>query len=249
MMVGYSDSAKDAGRFNATWALCCAQEQVVAACARHGVCLTLFHGRGGSVGAVAARRTARFGRNPPGSIRGRLRRPSRARRSRHNSACPISLCVPWRSIRRPRSKRRSGRRHSPQPRQPVAAAGAADADRHVVADQSPAAPRQDRWAAGQARAVLLAVAGGESSDPTPVRGNPSADLGAARADRLTGDGCHGVRLDEERTQHGSGVRDMSSGTRRRTDAGPSGGCHHGAITATENVEPSAASLAYHAADQ
>jgi phosphoenolpyruvate carboxylase len=49
-MVGYSDSAKDAGRFTAAWALCCAQEQVVAACARHGMCLTLFHGRGGSVG-------------------------------------------------------------------------------------------------------------------------------------------------------------------------------------------------------
>jgi hypothetical protein len=30
-----------------------------------------------------------------------------------------------------------------QPRQPVAAAGATDADRHMVADQSPATPCQD----------------------------------------------------------------------------------------------------------
>jgi phosphoenolpyruvate carboxylase len=50
VMVGYSDSAKDAGRFAAAWALYRAQEEVVAACAAHGVALTLFHGRGGSIG-------------------------------------------------------------------------------------------------------------------------------------------------------------------------------------------------------
>ena len=50
VMVGYSDSAKDAGRFAAAWALYNAQERIVASCARHGIRLTLFHGRGGSVG-------------------------------------------------------------------------------------------------------------------------------------------------------------------------------------------------------
>ena len=59
--------------------------------------------------------------------------------------------------------------------------------------------------------------------------------GVARADRLTGGGCHGVRLDEERTQGGRGLREMSSGTRRRTDSSPLNGRHHGAITAAENV--------------
>ena len=34
--------------------------------------------------------------------------------------------------------------------------------------------------------VLLAVAGGESSDPTPVRGDAPADLGTAAPDELTG---------------------------------------------------------------
>src|SRR5450759_823082 len=101
----------------------------------------------------------------------------------------------------------------------VAAARPADADRHVVADQPSATPRQDGWAAGHARPLLLAPAGREPPDPTPVRGDAPADLGAARADRLTGGGCHGVRLGEERTQGGSGVREMSSGTRRRTDSG------------------------------
>ncbi|HEX2863558.1 MAG TPA: phosphoenolpyruvate carboxylase, partial [Deinococcales bacterium] len=47
VMIGYSDSAKDAGRFAAAWSLYTAQEQIVATCARHGVALTLFHGRGG----------------------------------------------------------------------------------------------------------------------------------------------------------------------------------------------------------
>jgi hypothetical protein len=125
----------------------------------------------------------------------------------------------------------------------------ADADRQLVADQSPAAPRQDGWAAGQTREVLLALAGGESPDAAAVRVDAPSDLGAARADRLTGGGCHCVRLGEGRTQGGRGVREMSSGTRRRTDAGPPGGRHHGAITATENVDRSAGSLAYHAADQ
>jgi phosphoenolpyruvate carboxylase len=50
VMLGYSDSAKDAGRLAANWALYKAQEQLVAIAERHGITLTLFHGRGGSIG-------------------------------------------------------------------------------------------------------------------------------------------------------------------------------------------------------
>jgi phosphoenolpyruvate carboxylase len=50
VMIGYSDSAKDAGRFAAAWALYRAQEDIVAACDAHGAAVTLFHGRGGSIG-------------------------------------------------------------------------------------------------------------------------------------------------------------------------------------------------------
>src|ERR1035437_5026179 len=71
-----------------------------------------------------------------------------------------------------------------QPRESLAAAGAADADRHLVADQSPAAPRQDGWAAGQTREVLLAPAGREPPDPTSVRKHAAADRRAALADRI-----------------------------------------------------------------
>ncbi|EEE53734.1 hypothetical protein OsJ_00085 [Oryza sativa Japonica Group] len=50
VMVGYSDSGKDAGRFTAAWELYKAQEDVVAACNAFGIKVTLFHGRGGSIG-------------------------------------------------------------------------------------------------------------------------------------------------------------------------------------------------------
>jgi phosphoenolpyruvate carboxylase len=50
VMIGYSDSSKDAGRFAAAWALYRAQEEIVAACEAHDVAVTLFHGRGGSIG-------------------------------------------------------------------------------------------------------------------------------------------------------------------------------------------------------
>lgn len=50
VMVGYSDSAKDAGLLSASWALRKGQEAMSKACRDRGVELTLFHGRGGSVG-------------------------------------------------------------------------------------------------------------------------------------------------------------------------------------------------------
>jgi phosphoenolpyruvate carboxylase len=73
VMIGYSDSAKDAGRFAAAWSLYRAQEEVVAACARHGVRPTLFHGRGGSVGRGGGPTHLAIRSQPPGSIYGRLR--------------------------------------------------------------------------------------------------------------------------------------------------------------------------------
>jgi phosphoenolpyruvate carboxylase len=73
VMVGYSDSAKDAGRFAAAWALYNAQERIVASGARHGIRLTLFHGRGGSVGRGGGPTHLAIRSQPPGSIDGRLR--------------------------------------------------------------------------------------------------------------------------------------------------------------------------------
>jgi phosphoenolpyruvate carboxylase len=73
VMIGYSDSAKDAGRFCAAWQLYRAQEEVVSACEQTAVELTLFHGRGGSIGRGGGPTYLAIQSQPPGSIRGRLR--------------------------------------------------------------------------------------------------------------------------------------------------------------------------------
>ena len=73
VMIGYSDSAKDAGRMSADWALYRAQEEVVAACEQAGVHLTLFHGRGGSIGRGGGPTYLAIQSQPPGSVRGTLR--------------------------------------------------------------------------------------------------------------------------------------------------------------------------------
>jgi phosphoenolpyruvate carboxylase len=72
-MIGYSDSSKDSGRFTAAWELFQAQEQVVAACHDADVELTLFHGRGGSVGRGGGPTYLAVRSQPPGSVNGRLR--------------------------------------------------------------------------------------------------------------------------------------------------------------------------------
>ena len=73
VMIGYSDSAKDVGRLTAGWDLFKAQEEVVAACRRHDVAVTLFHGRGGSVGRGGGPTHLALKSQPPGSIDGTLR--------------------------------------------------------------------------------------------------------------------------------------------------------------------------------
>jgi phosphoenolpyruvate carboxylase len=73
VMVGYSDSTKDIGRLTAAWELYKAQENVVATCRRHGVEVTLFHGRGGSVGRGGGPTYVAIQSQPSGSVDGTLR--------------------------------------------------------------------------------------------------------------------------------------------------------------------------------
>ncbi|RLN22486.1 phosphoenolpyruvate carboxylase 4 [Panicum miliaceum] len=73
VMVGYSDSGKDAGRFTAAWELYKAQEDVVAACNEFGIKVTLFHGRGGSIGRGGGPTYLAIQSQPPGSVMGTLR--------------------------------------------------------------------------------------------------------------------------------------------------------------------------------
>lgn len=73
VMIGYSDSNKDGGYLAANWALYQAQEEIARVCENHGVKLTLFHGRGGSVarGGGPANRAIRA--QPPGTVGGHFR--------------------------------------------------------------------------------------------------------------------------------------------------------------------------------
>lgn len=73
VMIGYSDSAKDAGLLTAAWAQYRAQEQLTEVAQRHGVKLRLFHGRGGSAGRGGAPAYAAILSQPPGSVGGTLR--------------------------------------------------------------------------------------------------------------------------------------------------------------------------------
>lgn len=73
VMIGYSDSAKDAGQMAAAWAQYRAQEDLVAVSEKYDVKLTLFHGRGGTVGRGGAPAREAILSQPPGSVKGSMR--------------------------------------------------------------------------------------------------------------------------------------------------------------------------------
>jgi|TARA_B110000908_G_scaffold124622_1_gene146109 phosphoenolpyruvate carboxylase len=73
VMIGYSDSAKDAGFFAASWAQYRAQEALSGVCENAGVHLTLFHGRGGSVSRGGGPAHEALLSQPPGTIKGSVR--------------------------------------------------------------------------------------------------------------------------------------------------------------------------------
>jgi phosphoenolpyruvate carboxylase len=73
VMVGYSDSTKDVGRLTAAWELYRAQEAIVATCKRRGIAVTLFHGRGGTVGRGGGPTYVAIKAQPSGSVDGTLR--------------------------------------------------------------------------------------------------------------------------------------------------------------------------------
>ncbi|MCH1602938.1 MAG: phosphoenolpyruvate carboxylase [Luminiphilus sp.] len=73
VMIGYSDSAKDAGMLSAGWAQYRAQEALLKICSAHAVKLQLFHGRGGTIGRGGAPAHQALLSQPPGSLEQGLR--------------------------------------------------------------------------------------------------------------------------------------------------------------------------------
>jgi phosphoenolpyruvate carboxylase len=73
IMLGYSDSAKDAGRLAADWALYNCQEALMNVCKEAGVRFVFFHGRGGSQARGGGAQHLAVFSQPPGSVGDHLR--------------------------------------------------------------------------------------------------------------------------------------------------------------------------------
>jgi len=74
VMIGYSDSGKDAGILASSWALYEAQEALAALFNEAGVALRFFHGRGGSAGRGGGSPVYRaLAALPPATVNGRIK--------------------------------------------------------------------------------------------------------------------------------------------------------------------------------
>ncbi|MBV7337010.1 phosphoenolpyruvate carboxylase [Chloroflexi bacterium TSY] len=73
IMIGYSDSNKDGGYLKASWMLFRAQRSLANVCDEHNITLTLFHGRGGTLGRGGGPPNRAILSQPPESVRGRIK--------------------------------------------------------------------------------------------------------------------------------------------------------------------------------
>ncbi len=73
VMLGYSDSCKDAGIIASAWDLYVAQERLLDVGARHGVAIRFFHGRGGTISRGAGPTHRFLTALPRGSLRHGIR--------------------------------------------------------------------------------------------------------------------------------------------------------------------------------
>ncbi|MFV2065061.1 MAG: phosphoenolpyruvate carboxylase, partial [Chloroflexota bacterium] len=73
VMLGYSDSTKESGALAAAWLLHGAEAKLAAAAQRHGVRLTLFHGRGGAIGRGGGPMSRAILSSAPSSLQGHLK--------------------------------------------------------------------------------------------------------------------------------------------------------------------------------
>ena len=92
VMIGYSDSAKDAGNMAANWAQYKTQEELVKCAEQHKVKLVLFHGRGGTVGRGGGPAQRAILAQPPGSVQGGVRVTEQGEMIRFKFGMPHLAC-------------------------------------------------------------------------------------------------------------------------------------------------------------
>ena len=73
VMIGYSDSNKDAGYVASGWATYRAQVALAEELERHGVAWVFFHGRGGALGRGGGPANRAIHAQPPGTVAGRMK--------------------------------------------------------------------------------------------------------------------------------------------------------------------------------
>ena len=73
VMIGYSDSSKDAGKICASWHQYKAQEEIIKLGKKFKIKITFFHGRGGSPGRGGGPIQATLRSQPPNSVNGNIR--------------------------------------------------------------------------------------------------------------------------------------------------------------------------------
>ena len=73
IMIGYSDSSKDAGKLSASWHQYKLQDEIIKLAKKYKIEVTFFHGRGGSAGRGGGPIQATLRSQPAGSVNGKIR--------------------------------------------------------------------------------------------------------------------------------------------------------------------------------
>ena len=73
IMIGYSDSSKDAGKMSASWHQYKLQEEIIQLAKKYKIDVIFFHGRGGSAGRGGGPIQATLRSQPPNSVNGKIR--------------------------------------------------------------------------------------------------------------------------------------------------------------------------------